>query len=264
MYDKKFVFLQHGIIYMKNLGINSTFQKGKEGECDYIIVSSEKEKDIVVDMLGYDEQQILKTGLGMYSNIKYNHINQQSEDYITIMLTWKPYEEQLYEFEKSSYYQNVIEIYNMLKKYINPNRIMIISHPKAQVLAENTDLKDTLWQRPISEALNKTKLLITDYSSICYNAFYHGAGVIFYQEDLKLYEEENGELIPSDDEYIGKRAFSMEELENIIKESVKDEKIDLNKLRTPDYEKNYKTINEFSDGKNIDRIYNEIVKLKLI
>ena len=69
-YDKEFVFLQHGIIYMKNLGINSSFEKGKEGESKYMIISSEKERDIVVDMLKYDEEQLLKTGLGMYSKIK--------------------------------------------------------------------------------------------------------------------------------------------------------------------------------------------------
>ena len=61
---------------MKNLGLNSTFIKGKEGESQYMVVSSQKEKDVVVDMLNYEENQILKTGLGMYSKIQNNHINQ--------------------------------------------------------------------------------------------------------------------------------------------------------------------------------------------
>ena len=194
---------------MKNLGINSTFSKQKEGESNYMVVSSEKERDVVVEMLGYDEEQLIKTGLGMYSKIEYNHINQKSDNIVTIMLTWKPYEEQLYDFEKSSYYKNVVDIYNMLAKYMKKDNIIIIGHPKAYSLLVNTGLKNSLWNKPISKALEKTKLLITDYSSVCYNSFYQGAGVIFYQEDLEKYEAENGKLIPNNDEYIGKRAFNL-------------------------------------------------------
>lgn len=263
-YDKKFVFLQHGIIYMKNLGINSTFSKQKEGESNYMVVSSEKERDVVAEMLGYDEEQLIKTGLGMYSKIEYNHINQESDNIVTIMLTWKPYEEQLYDFEKSSYYKNVVDIYNMLAKYIKKDNIIIIGHPKAYSLLVNTGLKNSLWNKPISKALEKTKLLITDYSSVCYNSFYQGAGVIFYQEDLEKYETENGKLIPNNDEYIGKRAFNLKELESIIKETIENNNIKLDKVRTKEFENNYKTINEFTDGKNIDRIYEKLVELKLV
>ena len=263
-YDKKFVFLQHGIIYMKNLGVNSAFNKGREQESDYMVVSSEKEREVVSEMLGYNEEQLLKTGLGMFSTVDYKHINQESEDYVTIMLTWKPYEEHLYNFEESSYYQNVIKICELLKKYIDTKKILIIAHPKAQSLIMSTDLKDSLWDKPISEALKKTKLLITDYSSVCYNTFYRGGAVIFYQEDIVKYEEDNGPLIPSEEEYVGKRAFNIEELENIIKDTIKENKIDLSVVRTPKFEENYKTINEFSDGKNIDRICESLKKLKMI
>ena len=180
------------------------------------------------------------------------------------MLTWKPYEEHLYNFEESETYKNTIEICNMLQKYIGKEKIILIAHPKAQELIKNTDLKDSLWDKPISEALNKTKLLITDYSSVCYNSFYQGAGVVFYQPDLEKYELENGKLIPADDEYIGKRAFNLQELENVISEAIKDKKINLDVIRTKEFEDRYKTINEFSDGKNIDRIYEELVKLNIV
>ena len=263
-YDKNFVFLQHGIIFMKNLGVNSTFNKGREAESNYMVVSSEKERNVVMEMLGYEKDELIKTGLAMYDQIKYNHINQNSEDYVTIMLTWKPYEEHMYNFEESSYYKNVIQICEMLKKYIDTNKILMIAHPKAQSLMENTDLKDAIWSNPISQALEKTKLLITDYSSVCYNSFYQGSGVIFYQPDLELYEEENGPLIPKNDEYIGKRAFDIEELESIIKDTIKDKKIDLSNIRTRKHEEIYKTINEFSDGKNSERIYEKLVELKLV
>ena len=262
--DKKFVFLQHGVTYLKCQGKNSTFRRNKEGAVSLIVAGSEKEKDAIVDMLFIDEEQVLKTGLPIFSKINYNHINEESDDYITIMLTWKPYEEHLYNFEDSMTYKNTIAVCDILKKYIDSNRIIIISHPKAKELIMNTDLRGSLWDKPISEALNKSKLLITDYSSVCYNSFYQGGGVIFFQPDLEKFEIDNGKLIPNDDEYIGERVFDLEGLESIIKKAIKNKKIDLDVVRTPKHEEIYKTINEFSDGKNIDRIYDELLKLKII
>ena len=262
--DKKFIFLQHGVTYLKAQGKNSTFRKGKEGEVDLIVAGSEKEKDAIVEALYINEEQVLITGLPIFSKIKYEHINQNSEDCVAVMLTWKPYEEQLYNFEESMTYKNTIEVYNMLTKYIDKSKIIIAAHPKAYDLMKNTDLKDSLWNKPYSEMLEKAKLVITDYSSICYNSFYQGAGVIFFQPDLEKFETDNGKLIPNDDEYIGERTYNINQLEDTIKRCIKNGKIDLNVLRTEKYKENYKSINEFSDGKNIERIYDKMKEKKLI
>lgn len=264
IYEKKFIFLQHGITYLKAHEKNSAYLKGKEAEPTYIIAGSEKEKDVIFDMLKIEEEQILVTGLPIFSTINYKHINEQSEDIVTIMLTWKPYEEHLYHFEKSSYYQNIIEIMKIISKYIDKEKIVIVPHPKVLDLLMNTNVKQSVWTKSISQILAKTKLLITDYSSVCYNAFYQGAGIIFYQNDLEIYEKENGKLIPEQDEYIGKRAFKIEELENIISQTIKEGKIQLNQARNKKFEENYKSINQFNDGKNIERIYQNLVKLKII
>ena len=262
--DKKFVFLQHGVTYLKPQGRNSAFRKGREEEVDLIVAGSEKEKDAIVDYLYIDEEQVLITGLPIFSKIKYEHINQDSDDYVAVMLTWKPYEEQLYNFEESMTYKNTIEVYNILAKYVDKSKIIIAAHPKAYDLMKNTDLKDSLWNRPYSEMLEKAKLVITDYSSICYNSFYQGAGVIFFQPDLEKFETDNGKLIPRDDEYIGERTYNLKQLEKAIKNCTKNKKIDLNALRTEKFKENYKSINEFSDGKNIERIYEKLKELKYI
>lgn len=262
--EKKLIFLQHGVTYLKCHGKNSSYITGREGTLDYIVAGSEKEKDVIVEMLNMEEEQVLKTGLPIFSKVKYKHINEDSKDLITIMLTWKPYEEHLLNFEESFTYKSTLEVCKMLEKYLPKENINIVAHPKAFELIEKTDLKSSLWKKPISEALGISKLLITDYSSVCYNSFYQGGGVIFYQPDLEKYELENGNLIPRNDEYIGKRAFNIFELEEIIKNTVKNKKIDLNYVRTRDFEENYKTINEFSDGKNIDRIYENLLREQII
>lgn len=264
LYENKFIFLQHGVTYLKAHQQNSPYGKGKEAEPAYMIVGSEKEKDVVCDMLKIYEEKILNVGLPIFDTIEYEHINNETADFITIMFTWKPYEEHLYDFRESSYYQDVVEIWNMLSKYIDKDKVCIIPHPKVFNLLMNTDMKDSVWQGPISEILKKSKLLITDYSSVAYNSFYQGSGVIFYQPDLKLYERENGDLIPEDDEYIGERVFTINELEDVIKETVIDGKINLDRVRTDEFKEIYKSINEFSDGKNMERLYDRLVKLKII
>lgn len=66
------------------------------------------------------------------------------------------------------------------------------------------------------------------------------------------------------DEYIGERVFTIDDLETVIKKTIKDGRIDLDKVRTKEFKENYETINEFSDGKNMKRLYDELIKLKII
>ena len=262
--EHPFIFLQHGVTYLKCQGPTSTFVAGKEGEPQYIIVGSEKEKDAVCDMLKLPEERIWNTGLPIFSKIDYKHINQDSEDKAVIMLTWKTYEEHLQDFEQSEYYKNVIRIYQMLSRYLEPSKIIIVPHPKVVDLLARTDMKDSVWKKPISEVLGVTKLLVTDYSSVCYNVFYQGGGVVFYQPDLELYEMESGRLIPSDDEYIGARVFDPEALEEVLQNIIQDGRIILDKARTSEHEARYQSINEFSDGENLARIYRKLVKKKIV
>lgn len=262
--EHPFIFLQHGVTYLKCQGPASTFVVGKEGEPEYIVVGSGKEKDVVGDMLKLPEDRIWNTGLPIFSKIEYNHIGQDSADKAVIMLTWKTYEEHLQDFEQSEYYKNVVSIYKILNKYLEASKIIIVPHPKVMDLLASTDMKDSIWKEPISKVLDMTKLLVTDYSSVCYNVFYQGGGVVFYQPDLELYEMESGRLIPSDDEYIGARVFDPEALEEVLQNIIQEGRIILEKARTSEHEARYQSINEFSDGENLARIYRKLVKKKIV
>ena len=254
-----FVFLQHGITYLKCQGGNSVFVKGRESSPSYIIADSDKERDVLVRMLHLPPERILKTGMAIFSKIAWKHLNQDSEDIAVIMLTWKPYEEAVSDFTQTSYYKNTLGIYQLLYRYLSPEQIRIVIHPKTKGHLENTPLASCIWTQPISQVLSIAKLLITDYSSVCYNSFYQGGGVVFFQEDLQYYEKENGKLIPADDEYIGKRVFSLEALDDVLREGIVTEaggrgRILLSSFRTEEFERRYHLINEYSDGKNIERI----------
>jgi hypothetical protein len=259
IYKKKFIFLQHGIIYLKSMTKNSSYNHNKEAEPNLFVASSKKEAMVVNQLLRIPEENILTTGIPIYDLLEYNHITNESDDVITIMLTWKSYEEQIDDFENSTYYKTTLSLYKMLCSYVNKKNIIILSHPKVEKQMMNTMLKDNLYKGKIASALSQTKLLITDYSSVCYNVFYQGGAVIFYQPDLVEYEESNGKLIPNDDEYIGYRCFNESEIRYLFKLGLSDGKIDMNLFRTDEFDERYKLINQFNDSKNIERIYQELI-----
>src|SRR5690606_29205495 len=155
-----------------------------EAEPDYIVVDSEHEANVVTDLLGLPEERIIVSGQSIFDLVEYGHINQSSDDIATIMLTWKPYEEKVPDFTSTTNYRFNEQAYSVLSKFLPQENIRIVAHPKmAQALA-GTSFSDRLWRGPVSEAIKDTKLLITDYSSICYFSFFQGAGVIFFQPDL--------------------------------------------------------------------------------
>lgn len=263
--DKKFVFLQHGVTYLKCQGAGSVFRKGHEGEPDLVMVGSEKEAEAISGMLHIPKERCCITGLPIFSLLEYKHIREQSEDIVSIMLTWRPSEEHmLTHFEDSSYYRKVWETYQMLVHCMPLNCIRIVPHPKVLNLLRQTDLSELVWAGAVSQALKTTKLLITDYSSVCYDAFYQGAAVVFYQPDREDYEKEVGRLVPKENEYIGYRVFDLDGLKRILDWGIRRGHIDLGMLRTDEFEARYDTINWFHDGKNIQRITELLTEEKII
>lgn len=263
--ERPLIFLQHGVTYLKRQGAGSVFGKGKEGEPLYMAVGSEKEQQVVCRMLKLSPEQCIRTGLPIFSTIAYEHIDETSENIVTIMFTWRPSEEHLgSHFEDSSYYQKVRVVYDILKGCMPEHLIRIVPHPKVLPLLSETDLKDRVWAGSVADVLKETKLLVTDYSSVCYNAFYQGAGVVFYQPDLVEYEQEVGKLIPSDDEYIGLRVFEKETLSDTLNNGIRKGKINLSIFRTNEYRRRYHEINEYSDGKNVERLFMFLIEKKIV
>ena len=63
------------------------------------------------------------------------------------------------------------------------------------------------------------KLLVTDYSSVCWDVYYQGKPVIFYQFDLEQYNETQGSYIDMETELFGDRATEPEQLFALLEET---------------------------------------------
>ncbi|WP_235001558.1 CDP-glycerol glycerophosphotransferase family protein [Halobacillus sp. Marseille-P3879] len=74
----------------------------------------------------------------------------------------------------------------------------MVLHPKARLILQEQfpefyeDHKHYFYEGDIKEILLRTKVLISDYSSVTYMAFTGGTNVVFYWKDKERCEEEYG------------------------------------------------------------------------
>lgn len=77
-------------------------------------------------------------------------------------------------------------------------------------------------KRPLNQLIMECSMLITDYSSVCWDVYYLGKPVLFYQFDLELYEETNGSYIDMKHDLFGDRCTEEKQLIALIKEYTKN------------------------------------------
>lgn len=255
----KYVFLQHGVMYMVSLDSEnrSFFRKGVEMPKDAkIVVSSKTEADHFVELAGFNYEDLYITGLPFYDRT----IKKPEADKIAIMPTWRPWDYNILisDYEKSTYYNMVLNIYNNIPIELK-NKVIILPHP----LVIN-NFKKTPLGKYIPDVisydliLEDTALLITDYSSIAYSAFYRGANVIFVWNELEeCMRNYGGRLMLNESNVFG----------DIIYEYNQTAKIVLDNYLKPQQEKYveaYDKIVEFRDRKNTERLVELLKRDKII
>ena len=108
------------------------------------------------------------------------------------------------------------------------------------------------------EVLRDVDTLITDYSSIAYDAFYRGSNVIFCWTDKdECMENYGGKLMLNDTNVFGDVIYNYNDLSDILKQNYGSK-------QRKKYINRYKEIVEFSDGKNTERLIKLLKKDKFI
>ncbi len=242
-----FIFLQHGITYSLSLEGNARnlFKKNSPLNMQRIVVSSEKEADHWKEYGGFTDENLYKTGMVTFDGKKIN----EDADKLTIFLTWRPWEEAIEKIEDTTYGQDIIA---MIKK-IQENELLeaktqVILHPKFKDKKVPEILKKYVTFESIDELMNHTDTLITDYSSICYDAFYRGSKVIFWwnrnQENMEKY---NNKIMLTENNIFGDYVYSNDNIVEVIEKNYGNKQTMQNILK-------YKEINEFTDDQNMQRL----------
>ena len=180
--DLRYVFLQHGVMYMVSL--NSSMRSGFRSESNpyklyRIVVSSKAEANHFIELGGCDKSNLYITGLPKFDKAYAN----KNADKIIIMPTWRRWEtnQARIDYRHTKYYKFIKRIISAIPENLK-NKVVVLPHPLiAKELLSSRNYKKYLLGDNFSydKMLRDCRLLITDYSSIAYDAFYRGANIIF-------------------------------------------------------------------------------------
>ena len=250
--DKTYVFLQHGVMYMISLdsGSRNFFRVGDKYDNYAVVVSSKLERDHFVDLGGYDMEQVLISGLPKFDRNRWN----EGADRIVIMPTWRAWEynQARIDFTQTKYYQFISRIFYAIPEEYR-DKITILPHPLVFDIIRDTQTELSPWMEldtQYNSILEDTKLLITDYSSIAYDAFYRGANVIFCWEELQYALEnygENAKLMLNETNVFGDVCYDTDTIREAFLKNYTDG-------QQEKYIRRYSRIVEFHDGKNTERL----------
>ena len=249
-----YVFLQHGVMYMLSLDSSSrTFFRPKKLKGVYrVVVSSELEKLHFVERGGYDPQTLYVCGLPKYDRNRWS----QDADAIAIMPTWRPWEYNAarVHFADTGYFRFIASAVSSVPERLR-DKIIVLPHPLFKEAAEGQDNPyASLFEdgtESYDQILRRTRLLITDYSSIAYDAFYRGANVLFYWQDKDECLEQYGagsELMIDEDTAFGRVVWDPTSL------SEEDFTRAYDGPQSAEHVSRYQRIVEFHDGRNTDRL----------
>lgn len=255
----KYVFLQHGVMYMISLDSKgrSFFRKdGGMPENSKIVVSSKVEANHFIDLAGFKKEDLYITGLPKYDKNKFS----KKADKIVIMLTWRPWEYNILRTNiyKAPYYKTINKIIDSIPDNLK-EKIILMPHPLTLESLKKSDLSEYILDSFVyDKVLSNTKVLITDYSSIAYDAFYRGSNVVFYWEEKDYcMEQYEGSLMLNESNAFGKICYNEKELAKIIDVEYKNN-------QNKEYISKYRKIVEFNDNRNTHRLIENLKKDKII
>jgi hypothetical protein len=244
-----FVFLQHGVMYMVSLdSAQRGFFRAGSGfpKKAKIICSSEREKRHFVELAGFASEDMYVCGLP-----KFDHAERAPEaDRILIMPTWRPWEYNTIRTnpEQSGYLAMLAEMYGAVPAHLK-DRVWILPHPLVRESLKSTPLDEHIWAGDSYDAaLRLGTVLITDYSSVAYDAFYRGANVVFWWRDKdECMEKYGGHLMLEEGTAFGPVCYDVAALGDAVASAYDGS-------QDPEYVRRYDEIVEYRDGGNTRRL----------
>ncbi|PAE09363.1 hypothetical protein CHI12_01180 [Terribacillus saccharophilus] len=256
--NKNKIFLQHGVALATNVFERGYFNKRVPIAPDYIVTSSRRESRNFLKYANYKQEDIIPTGL---PNLDLYVASKESvrKEEITFMLTWRPWDLTGGKTE-GSYVGRYIQFIRMINNdpFYEGKKINVVLHPKAKVILRDQfpdiyeEIKSKLYAGDIKDILLKSKVLISDYSSVTFYAFAGGSNVIFYWEDKAKAEKEYGARnILQKENAFGDIIYDFNQLNAFIKSNYEQE-------QKAAYQSKFSLMVERTDGNNTEETYNYI------
>lgn len=254
----KNAFLQHGVIYYKQC--HQGLKKSGTNNCRLFIVSSEVEKQIIKDYFGYRDDEIGVTGLARWDVLHDTSV--PGEKLILMMPTWRNWLEEVTEeeFRNSDYYQHYMALLNnpKLHSFLERKQVNMIFyiHPKFREYISAFATSSPYIQmvefgsQPLNALIMKCNMMVTDYSSACWDVYYQGKPTLFYLFDYELYSQVQGSYVDMRTEAFGDATGDADELIRLM------EVYEENGFReAPQYARMREKLLPYRDDCNCERTY---------
>lgn len=210
LYPKKLkVFLQHGIV---DKDVSAVYGKAVSN-FDMFIASTQAEKQFIIDKFGYEDEEVKVTGLARYDYLWQQKDIVKKENIILYAPTWRRYlidlanqDKQYIEdckkaFIQSEYFKSIQEVLSSqkLQSILEKHdfKLVLITHHAmnhfADLFVSNSPRVEIFKSEDVTIAdwLLKSKVFITDYSSIHFDSGYIGNGNIYYQFDQEAFKKQH-------------------------------------------------------------------------
>lgn len=226
MNRQKLLFLQHGVTAMKK--VDHLFGAKGSSPVTYFVTTSSAEQKIITKDFGYPPERTPILGFTRWDGLK--DTSDPKHPVILLMPTWRSWLEGQNDeiFQQSSYYQHYASLLSNqeLQDYLKEHdlKLLFYIHPKLQEFISTFHSEDSQIElysfdsMPLNQLLMRCSMIITDYSSACWDVYYQGKPVLFYQFDLEQYNETNGSYIDMTRDLWGDRCTEQEDLIRLIKE----------------------------------------------
>ncbi|TOZ04580.1 CDP-glycerol glycerophosphotransferase family protein [Leuconostoc pseudomesenteroides] len=217
---KPYVFLQHGVLGFKKL--DNIFYGDRLTAPSLLITSSLFEQNIVTSQLDYDAKRAPITGLARWDMIDLAQERMNNRDKILVFYTWRPWLDDISDesFRMSQYFQHIKATLTILSNY-DDKQVILMMHPKLHATLDQSLLsKVKLWtdnDGPMNELLSSVATIITDYSSISWEAYYREIPVVFDMFDQTRYADEVGSYIDLDSLPFGRKLNTQNSLGSLLK-----------------------------------------------
>ncbi len=223
-------FLQHGVTALKRTDV--LFGAKGSSPVTHITTTSDYEQRIMDEFWGYSPSNAPVLGFTRWDVLEDK--STPDEKIILVMPTWRAWLEEKpdEDFMESDYFRNYMEMLadERLNACLKENGVKLIFfiHPKFKdylsrfsAPSENIELVQ-FGSRPLNEIMMKCQMLVTDYSSVCWDVYYMGKPVIFYQFDYDMYMQVHGSYLDMEHELFGDRYTELDDVIEGIRKAIEN------------------------------------------
>ena len=213
-------FLQHGVTALKRT--DGLFGAKGSSPMTHITTTSDYEQHIMDEFWGYSPSNAPVLGFTRWDVLEDKSTPEDKT--ILVMPTWRAWLEEKpdEDFIASDYFRNYMEMLGdeRLNSCLEEHgaKLIFFIHPKFKdylgrfsAPSENVELVQ-FGSRPLNEIMMKCRMLVTDYSSVCWDVYYMGKPVIFYQFDYDMYMDVHGSYLDMEHELFGDRYTELDDV----------------------------------------------------